>query len=98
MDVSDGLAADVGRLGEASGVGIALDEVPVEPGATLEEALYGGEDYELVVASADPTGLLAAFEAAGLPPPVRLGRCSAEPGERTVRGAPARPGGWRHSF
>ncbi len=50
MDVSDGLALDVSRLCGASGVGVrlALGEVPVAEGATLDDALGGGEDYELL--------------------------------------------------
>ncbi len=39
MDVSDGLALDLHRLATASGVGFALDDVPVVMGATLDEAL-----------------------------------------------------------
>ncbi len=98
VDVSDGLVADVGHLGDASGVGIRLDEVPVEPGATLEDALHGGEDYELVVATGAPSRLVVAFEAAGLAAPLPIGRCTSQAGERTHAGVPVAPGGWRHSF
>ena len=50
IDVSDGLAQDLGHLCEESGVGarIALETVPVMRGATLAQALTGGEDYELL--------------------------------------------------
>lgn len=50
IDVSDGLALDLSRLCRASGLGasIDLDAVPVASGATLAEALGGGEDYELL--------------------------------------------------
>jgi thiamine-monophosphate kinase len=98
VDVSDGLVADVDHLGEASGVGIALDEVPVERGASLEEALHGGEDYELVVATGNPAGLVAAFDAAGLAVPLRIGTCTARRGVPTLAGEPIGPGGWRHTF
>lgn len=50
IDVSDGLALDLSRLCTASGVGVRLqlDHVPAHPAATPEEALGGGEDYELL--------------------------------------------------
>jgi thiamine-monophosphate kinase len=50
MDVSDGLAKDLARLTLASGVGatVRTADVPVADGATLEDALGGGEDYELL--------------------------------------------------
>jgi thiamine-monophosphate kinase len=62
LDVSDGLAADLGHLCAASGVGAIVDAaaVPVDPAAAavaeaydrdaLELALSGGEDYELLLA------------------------------------------------
>lgn len=51
IDVSDGLLAELAHLAAASGVRIALDDgaVPVALGATLDDALRGGEEYELVV-------------------------------------------------
>ena len=50
IDVSDGLAQDLGHVLRASGVGarIALERLPVARGATAAEALGGGEDYELL--------------------------------------------------
>jgi thiamine-monophosphate kinase len=50
IDVSDGLALDLTRLAQASSVGarLALADIPVDRAATLEEALGGGEDYELL--------------------------------------------------
>jgi thiamine-monophosphate kinase len=50
LDVSDGLALDLSRLCRASGVGARLElaAVPVARTATLDEALGGGEDYELL--------------------------------------------------
>ena len=50
IDVSDGLLLDLGRICDASGVGVRLrtDDVPLDPAATAEEALGGGEDYELL--------------------------------------------------
>ncbi len=55
MDLSDGLSIDLYRMCEASGVSARLEEVPVATGATLEQALHGGEDYELLYTG--PAGL-----------------------------------------
>jgi thiamine-monophosphate kinase len=90
IDVSDGLLQDLGHILDASGVGAALDaeRIPVAPGATLAQALSGGEDYELC------------FTLAGEPPalavPVhRIGTIVAGMGI-TIDGEPAAPAGYRH--
>lgn len=49
MDLSDGLALDLHRLCVESGVAAALTSpLPVARRATLDQALSGGEDYELL--------------------------------------------------
>jgi thiamine-monophosphate kinase len=50
IDSSDGLVRSVLEICRASKVGarIWLDSVPIAKGSTLEQALYGGEEYELV--------------------------------------------------
>jgi thiamine-monophosphate kinase len=48
IDLSDGLSLDLHRLCVASQVAAELDHVPVTRGSTLEQALHGGEDYELL--------------------------------------------------
>jgi len=48
MDLSDGLALDLHRLCLESGVGAVVERVPVVRAATIERALHGGEDYELM--------------------------------------------------
>jgi thiamine-monophosphate kinase len=74
LDVSDGLAADLGHLCAASNVGAELDTgaLPVDPVAQavagalghdeLRLALEGGEDYELLF-TVRPDGAQAALEA-----------------------------------
>ena len=98
IDISDGLSADVRHLADASGVGVALDLVPVAPGARDDEALGGGEDYELIVATGDPDRLVGAFEAAGLRKPIAIGGCTGDPEERTLAGSDLPDIGWRHLF
>ncbi len=48
IDLSDGLSLDLHRLCVASKVAAMIDRVPIVPGATLDRALHGGEDYELL--------------------------------------------------
>jgi len=48
MDLSDGISLDLHRLCLASGVAASIGPPPVFRGATLEQALHGGEDYELL--------------------------------------------------
>jgi thiamine-monophosphate kinase len=50
MDLSDGLGADLPRLGRASNLGYEIDPaaVPRSRGASLEAALNDGEDFELL--------------------------------------------------
>jgi thiamine-monophosphate kinase len=98
IDVSDGLAADLGHLAEASSVGLVLDSVAVAEGATLEDALHGGEDYALAFTAPHPAEVAAAFAAAGLAAPTVIGRCTADPAERLLAGRPLPPGGWEHQW
>ena len=50
IDLSDGLSTDLAHLCEESGLAaeIDADALPVDARATLEQALHGGEDYELL--------------------------------------------------
>ncbi|MCR0980439.1 thiamine-phosphate kinase [Roseomonas populi] len=80
MDVSDGLAQDLGHLCRAGGVGAVLDlaAIPLSPPAAalaLEDPCWrarlaaGGDDYELLFAAdpADAGRVEAAARAAGTP-------------------------------
>ena len=75
MDISDGLAKDLGRMAHASGCGaeVALARLPLEPivraavGAEPErwsDVVAGGDDYE-ILAAVPPANAQAFFEAAG---------------------------------
>lgn len=96
IDVSDGLASDVGHICRRSGVGVSLHFVPAAEGATAEEALSGGEDFELVFCAPPGAAVVAAFE--GMREPIRIGECTS--GEPLVRlaGAEIAPSGWEHQL
>ncbi len=53
MDLSDGLASDLGHILKASGAGaeISVERIPTR--TTVELAVTGGEDYRLLL-TADP--------------------------------------------
>jgi len=62
IDISDGFAIDLSRLVKASGVGarIELRHLPIAAVATKDDALGGGEDYELLVTMPDDGAVQAA--------------------------------------
>ena len=112
LDVSDGLAADLGHLLDASGVGaeIELAAVPVSAAARAALAvltlppqalLSGGDDYELLFAAppARRDAVAALSRRLGLPI-ARIGRARAERGlvVRGVDGAEValEKPGWTH--
>jgi len=97
IDVSDGFSLDMHRLADASGVGFVLEAVPAAPGATTEEAIGGGEDYELVIATADVEGLARAFAETGLRPPLEIGACTRDVAERRLGREPLPRSGWQHA-
>jgi thiamine-monophosphate kinase len=53
IDVSDGLSTDLAHLCEESRLAAEIDAeaIPIDARATLEQALHGGEDYELLFTS-----------------------------------------------
>jgi thiamine-monophosphate kinase len=112
LDVSDGLAGDLGHICAASKVGAAIETVRVplslaaraliEAGeASLAEALTGGDDYELLfTAPAEAEPVLARIAAELDLPLTRLGEIRPEPGLDVLDGS-GRPlslgsGGYRH--
>jgi len=101
-DVSDGLLADAGHIGDASRLGVAIerDRVPLSAAARRAvdvdpelwtDILGGGDDYELVFAvpARKRGALLRAAAAAGVPV-ARIGAFAAGRGVRlTIDGRPA---------
>ncbi len=100
IDVSDGLVADLGHIAQRSGVGFDLQDVPIAPGATLAEALGGGDDYVLAFAMPGRAGavVVEAFSAAGLPSPYLIGSCLPDHRQRLLAGRAIDVTGWDHSL
>jgi thiamine-monophosphate kinase len=89
IDVSDGLALDLHRVCLASGVAAEIDSVPVAKGSTLERALHGGDDYELL--------FTLPARAAGPSGTMNIGRIiSGKPGALQFDGRPLAPVGYDH--
>ncbi|TVQ63293.1 MAG: thiamine-phosphate kinase [Spirulina sp. DLM2.Bin59] len=99
MDSSDGLADAVVQLCRASGVGAQLevDQIPLYPGLiaavgeeqALEWALYGGEDFELVLCL--PPDVAAEFVAQLGPPGAIVGRITTDLDVVIRRGSQVQP-------
>ena len=98
MDVSDGLAIDLRRMADASGVGVVIDDLAVASGATDEDALFGGDDYELLIACSDPDRLEEEFKSAELPRPIFIGRCTDSVGTYRLGEHDLPMGGWEHQW
>lgn len=91
MDLSDGLSLDLRRMCLESGVGAELTStLPIAKGATLDQALHGGEDYELLFTAA-PRKKVPAFLGTA------IGAITADaPGRILYDGRELRSGGFDH--
>jgi thiamine-monophosphate kinase len=98
MDLSDGLGLDLNRLADASNVGFVLDTVPVAEGATEQEAISGGEDYELLIVTPNVERLRMIFADRGLRQPIQIGWTVEDVNERTLRGERFERVGWQHQL
>ena len=88
MDISDGLSMDLHRLCTASGVAAQLDSIPVAVGATIDQALHGGEDYELLFTTKAPLRIAGT---------TRIGTIvRGKPGLVTLNGKTVKPHGYNH--
>lgn len=92
MDISDGLALDLHRLCVASHAAAHVTAVPIHRGATLDRALHGGEDYELLftmpASMRPPKGVMRI----GTVVPAKHGK----EGEVFFQGEPLPPRGYDH--
>ncbi len=95
MDLSDGLSLDLHRLCRESRVAAVIDRpLPVFPGASLDQALHGGEDYELLFTASPATKIPASRDTL---PFTRIGTIvQGTPGRVTFFGARLAPLGYDH--
>lgn len=98
IDISDGLSLDLQRICLASGVDAEIGEPPRFRGASMEQALHGGEEFELLFTVAPGVRVPGAFESLPL---TRLGSIVTSVGVRgtgTVRmdGVPLEPLAYDH--
>ncbi|MBV8818563.1 MAG: thiamine-phosphate kinase, partial [Acidobacteriaceae bacterium] len=88
IDITDSLSLDLHRLCRESKVSAVLDSIPLLPGATTEQALHDGEDYELLYTA--PPGIRV--------PGIRIGSIkSGVPGAITFQGKRLKPKGYDHA-
>jgi thiamine-monophosphate kinase len=102
IDLSDGLSTDLNHLCQESGVSAEVDaqSLPIHPGATMEQALNGGEDYELLFTVRPDAAIPRSI--AGVPV-TRIGRITKNHSSRPIvlllEGSGRRnlrSGGWQH--
>ena len=89
MDISDGLATDLRHILKASKVGADLDSAKVPMFGTLEQALYDGEDFELLF-TAPPDAVfpdLGKEKQAAMQWLSRIGKITDQSGVLTLDGA-----------
>jgi thiamine-monophosphate kinase len=94
MDLSDGLSLDLRRMCAAAGLSAEISAPPVFRGASLEQALDGGEDYELLFTVPARRRIPERFEGLRL---TRIGTMrQGVPGEIRINGARLEPRGYDH--
>jgi thiamine-monophosphate kinase len=95
MDLSDGLSLDLHRLCLASGCAAEIaGPLPLFPGATLDQAFGGGEDYELLFTVRPRTEVPQAFRRIPL---TRIGTMrKGRPGRVEFEGHPLPARGYDH--
>lgn len=110
IDVSDGLSTDLAHLCTASGVAAEIETAALplhplaralEPGAALETALHGGEDYELLFTAPPETLIPRTIASVPVTCIGRILRARRDQPQMTLIGSDAsrstlEPHGWEH--
>jgi thiamine-monophosphate kinase len=94
MDLSDGLSLDLRRMCAASRLRAEITVPPLYPGASLAQAVHGGEDYELLFTVPPRVPVPPVFERLPLTRIGNMRRGTA--GAVDMDGAPLEPLGWDH--
>lgn len=102
IDLSDGLSTDLAHLCEESQLAAEIDptQLPIAPGATLLQALHGGEDYELLFTASASIRMPRSIAGVGI---TKIGRMVRHKASRPMMllndGASEQPlvsHGWQH--
>jgi thiamine-monophosphate kinase len=102
IDLSDGLSIDLGHICEESGVSAMVDsaKIPVARNSSLDLALHGGEDYELLFTAPGKVKMPAAIRGVKV---TRIGSITRKDYRSAIRilddngrARALRPLGWQH--
>ncbi|MFZ1086333.1 MAG: thiamine-phosphate kinase [Terracidiphilus sp.] len=102
LDISDGLSTDLAHLCEESGITAEVDtaRLPIHPASTLDQALHGGEDYELLFTASAVARLPRVLAGVSITKIGRIGKPrKGQPAIAlfTEQGSqPLKPCGWEH--
>jgi thiamine-monophosphate kinase len=101
IDVSDGLSTDLRHLCEESSLAAEVDlgDLPIDARATLEQALHGGEDYELLFTASPRTPVPAQLAGVAVQAIGRMKKKSKRPQVELVDDrsrTPLAARGWEH--
>ncbi len=102
IDLSDGLSTDLAHLCTSSRVAAEIDtaSLPIDASATLEQALHGGEDYELLFTASAATKIPQQLSGISITQIGRVVRSNQSRPQAVLTNnkqrTPLSPGGWEH--
>ncbi len=99
-DISDSLAISLNDFASDSQIGIAIEALPETYGLTIDQTLYGGEDFELLFSIDEDkvNALLSLFERNSLRAPIYIGRSDSKSRTVRMRSRTIKSRGYDHKF